>query len=184
MEHSEVKLVGTGLPIGADFQSTRLALTQLIASAQSSVAILTPYLDRSGAEFLAPLLQGLIERHVECLLMLRSGIRADDHNVPGLRHLARLVGPDKLDQYVELIQIVERAEGGEEHGIHAKTVIVDGTRAYVGSSNFTRNGLERNVELGTLLSGPVVQFAKGPLEWLRKVPEARHISWRAVAAKG
>ncbi len=36
--------------------------------------------------------------------------------------------------------------------VHAKFMLVDGQRGYLGSANFSVNGLERNLELGTGLS--------------------------------
>ncbi len=38
--------------------------------------------------------------------------------------------------------------------IHAKTIVVDGALAYVGSENFTYNSLVNNRELGVILSAP------------------------------
>ena len=38
--------------------------------------------------------------------------------------------------------------------IHAKTIVVDGVRAYVGSENFTTNSLTYNRELGVLVNNP------------------------------
>ena len=40
--------------------------------------------------------------------------------------------------------------------MHAKTTIVDGARAYVGSENLTSNSLDKNREMGILLREPAV----------------------------
>jgi phosphatidylserine/phosphatidylglycerophosphate/cardiolipin synthase-like enzyme len=40
--------------------------------------------------------------------------------------------------------------------IHAKVIIVNGTTAFVGSQNFSNNSLEKNRELGIVLSAPAV----------------------------
>lgn len=37
-------------------------------------------------------------------------------------------------------------------GMHAKTIIVDGVKSYVGSENFTTNSLDRNREMGLIVS--------------------------------
>ena len=38
-------------------------------------------------------------------------------------------------------------------GSHAKVCLVDGAAAYIGSANFTENGLTKHFELGTLVRG-------------------------------
>jgi len=38
--------------------------------------------------------------------------------------------------------------------IHAKSLVADGTRAYVGSENFTQNSLVNNRELGVIFTTP------------------------------
>lgn len=40
--------------------------------------------------------------------------------------------------------------------LHAKAIVVDGKRAYVGSENFTANSLNNNRELGILLDDPAI----------------------------
>lgn len=42
------------------------------------------------------------------------------------------------------------------HYLHAKTIVVDRTRAYLGSENLTTNSLDHNRELGILLAEPAV----------------------------
>ena len=46
-------------------------------------------------------------------------------------------------------------------GSHAKVVVVDDERAYVGSANLTAAGLGRHVELGVEIEGAEVQELGG-----------------------
>ena len=39
--------------------------------------------------------------------------------------------------------------------VHAKLIIADAEKAYVGSANFTRSGLDHGIEAGVLIKGPV-----------------------------
>ena len=55
--------------------------------------------------------------------------------------------------------------------MHAKCVVVDETRALVGSANFTDRGQQRNVEVGVLVDDPI--FA-------RKLQQ----QWNGLAASG
>lgn len=45
----------------------------------------------------------------------------------------------------------------EVMGSHAKLCLVDATSAYIGSANFTSNGLTRHFEVGTLVRGQPAQ---------------------------
>lgn len=182
MEQPGVTLVGTGMKGTGLVQSTRLAITQLVASSKTRLTILAPYFDQDGADFLAPCLQAALDRRVSVLLMVRTGVRASDLNVPGLRRLARTIGPEILERSVELIQLVEREDQGEEYGLHAKVVIADGLAAYIGSSNLTRNGLDRNFEVGLIVAGQIATDLLRTVEPLAKLPGARHLSWRSLAA--
>jgi phosphatidylserine/phosphatidylglycerophosphate/cardiolipin synthase-like enzyme len=54
--------------------------------------------------------------------------------------------------------------------MHIKTVITDDTRMIIGSANFTKAGLNKNLELGILLEGPFVARVSGTLADLAKSP--------------
>lgn len=49
--------------------------------------------------------------------------------------------------------------------LHAKCVVVDGSRAFISSANFTQRGQERNIEVGVLIEDPsFASFLAG--QWL------------------
>ncbi len=48
--------------------------------------------------------------------------------------------------------------------LHAKGLIYDGDRAFVGSFNFTKNSLEENREIGIFFQGPEVKTVKNIFE--------------------
>lgn len=47
--------------------------------------------------------------------------------------------------------------------IHAKVIVCDGLYSYLGSANFSFNGIEQNVEMGVRIQGPQVQPIR---DWL------------------
>ena len=68
--------------------------------------------------------------------------------------------PTGSDSYADERALV-RARGGfigflDFPNVHAKVVIVDGQRAFVGSQNFTATSLDQNREVGILIADPVV----------------------------
>ncbi len=67
--------------------------------------------------------------------------------------------PTGSDSYADERALV-RARGGfvgflDSPNVHAKVVIVDGQRAFVGSQNFTATSLDQNREVGILIADPV-----------------------------
>lgn len=65
--------------------------------------------------------------------------------------------------------------------IHAKAVLVDGRRAFIGSENISSTSLDRNRELGVLIGGPIVTSIERifAADWrravaLREAVGARH----------
>ncbi len=49
--------------------------------------------------------------------------------------------------------------------VHAKLLLVDGERAYIGSVNFSAQSMDKNRELGILVSQPdVIERLKGVFE--------------------
>lgn len=68
--------------------------------------------------------------------------------------------PTGDDRYADERNLV-RASGGyigflEFPNIHAKAVIVDGHRAFIGSQNFTATSLDKNREVGIMVADPAV----------------------------
>lgn len=57
---------------------------------------------------------------------------------------------------------------GERSSLHAKAIVVDGSRALIGSANLTERGADRNLELGVIIEGPSVATLRDALlGWLR-----------------
>lgn len=54
--------------------------------------------------------------------------------------------------------------------MHIKTLVADDTRMIIGSANFTKAGLNKNLELGILLEGPFVAKVSGTLADLANSP--------------
>jgi len=52
-------------------------------------------------------------------------------------------------------------KGNADLDIHAKAVVADGARAYVGSENFSGGSLGYNRELGVMFSDPAAVAAVG-----------------------
>ena len=128
-------------PVHASMESTDNEITRIARSAVSSITIMSPFVNREGAEFamrvfdqsqakdktLITRLAGKTGHVVRPLLdaMERRGIRVLDYFIPA-------------------------GEGYET--FHAKVVIADGDLAYVGSANMTMYS-RHSMELGIIVKG-------------------------------
>jgi len=131
-------------------EDTDESIQALFAGAARSIVVMTPFLDRSGAAILRSLLQRT-RNEVEISLVLRYLDRPDRADYPeGYPVLADWLTERGVHVFNYSLQ---HASDKPVETFHAKLVLVDGERAYVGSANMTRSSFENAVELGVVLSG-------------------------------
>jgi len=135
----------------------------LIASARSEVLISSPYFIPD--ETFRTLLRDLVARGVRVVVVTNS-LATNNHVVAhtGYRKWRR----DVLAAGVELYELREDAAALSSYvtppgmatrlGLHSKAVVVDGTRAFVGSPNVDPRSMVLNTEIGVLADG--VAFAE------------------------
>ena len=132
-----------------DLEPTEHAFHGLVRAAQKRVVVMTPFFDSIGAEWLQELLS-FVTPGVERVLVLRSLEDATRKDYP--------IGFDRLAPWLkhENVRVfnysIPRASGGRET-FHAKAVLCDRTRAYLGSSNVNAASLEHSMEMGVVLNG-------------------------------
>jgi len=160
-ERTDVQLVATLPPDAPSWLSSRvdrtnLGLRHLAVQAQDSVRIAAPYLDPD--EKMIEDIASLPDRGVTVRLLTResTGEDVDPGQRKSLERLANQVSPSNRNRFVTRDLYSTDSSGRQERAVHAKAVIIDETRAYVGSANFTQTGLSSNFELGVLLDGPLV----------------------------
>jgi phosphatidylserine/phosphatidylglycerophosphate/cardiolipin synthase-like enzyme len=77
----------------------------------------------------------------------------DSSRTANRRAIAALLKGEDGDLIRERLRVLKVSRSGLLNGlIHAKCIVVDGKRGYLGSANFSTSGLERNLELGVALS--------------------------------
>lgn len=128
-------------PIHASIGRTEEALGELARAAVGSLTIMSPFVNREGAEFAMHLF--------------------DQTNAPRRTLITRRAGPTRsaldtllpamLAKGIGVLDYLLPVEDGYET-FHAKVVIADGDRAYVGSANMTRYA-RHSMELGMIVRG-------------------------------
>lgn len=116
-------------------------LRKLIASAEFRVTLLSPFWSRHGITAMADSLSVAAERGALIRLIVDAGIETE-----ALRDCLKVFTTYPNHPVVRRLRILRGTNLFTF--IHAKVVLIDGKRGYLGSANFTAGGLERNFELG------------------------------------
>lgn len=126
-------------------------LLELVDRARRELLVTAPFVDPHAVDFLADALVSAGRRGAETRIVTSVGQSASFHE------LARRWGTDAH----ATLRVTEVHTQLSSLGSHAKVLVVDGERGYVGSANLTAPGLGRHIELGVELSGAqVTELAK------------------------
>jgi len=135
-------------------------LRDLIASAEREIIIMNPFFSEQIVDRISSPLQSAAERGVSITIITRS-LTYDDHNEYNREAIKNLFQNAEIADQTRLYEYVEDTEdlGGT---FHAKMVLADNTRCYLGTANLTHRGLRDNLELGLI-------FYDDNIEKLRKL---------------
>lgn len=136
------------------FWDLRATLIDLIAGAQSHLLLASPFWDEETVDELSTLLQRKVHQGVTIHLIGRQV----EHSTRAGTVVADLVqllgGPPRVKATAWLHEWPHSTSGVQT--FHFKCAVSDhGTRAYLGSANFTSSGLRSRAELGVLLYPPL-----------------------------
>jgi phosphatidylserine/phosphatidylglycerophosphate/cardiolipin synthase-like enzyme len=119
----------------------------LLASAESSLIIVAPYLSEPGMLAVrGPLIQS-IQRGAWVRIVSQEVEIPGSENSRALRALFSGPGGNHARSRTRILQ----ASGSEAPMFHAKIVVVDRARGYLGSANLSRRAFEHNFEVGVAL---------------------------------
>jgi len=141
-------------PYCAKLGATDSVFTRIAREARFRLVIVTPFVDRVGAEWIASMFRLTDGKPVDRILILR-----DYHSAKA--SLTGIAGElDRLQ--VRIFDYYIRHEGRRLpfETFHAKFVLGDDTQAYIGSANMLASSLEVALEVGVLVNGQSVQDIK------------------------
>lgn len=119
-------------------------LIGLLGRASAEVIVATAYLDGDGAGALIPSLRAAARRGVAI-------------EFAAVERLVRDGALDILENALSAFSVRVRRLGTETGFPHLKVLVVDARVAYLGSANFTFQGMSSNFELGALVDGEGVE---------------------------
>ena len=128
-------------------RTTLGVLVELIGESRSRVILASPFMQ------LANICRGPLG--VALGTAVARGVLVDVVSMGGsLPEIdAAMLSSQRLPMAVRVSQPRPNLTDSDAIGSHAKICLVDGVAAYIGSANFTENGLTKHFELGTLVRG-------------------------------
>lgn len=128
---------------------TEETVDHLAFSARKRLVVLTPFLDSTGAQQVLRMFQnsGCPEKHL--ILRFTDDPKSDFYpkGFSEIRDVLESTGVTVSDYSLST------GSTGWKETFHAKVVLADRERAYIGSANMTARSLESSMELGVLLQG-------------------------------
>lgn len=144
-----VATVPTDVAVGPPMRRTAGVIVDQIERARRTLLFAAPFVDASALQFLEPSLLTAASRGVQVRILTSAD------GAWAVQKLGERWPTDSAGR--TLVVSITPATAPSTLGSHAKVVIVDNERAYVGSANLTAAGLGRHVELGVEVEGADVQ---------------------------
>lgn len=154
-------------PKVVNIYDTKELLSYLFSKAEKKVEILTPFLDKYGANFISELLLSMPNK-VDITFIVRFLSFDPAHRLypVGIHDII-----DKLsNRNIEVYDYAIPRENESLHEtFHAKVVNIDDELIYIGSSNFNKFSLDNSLELGVLISGKPISLIKAVISSIKDV---------------
>ena len=125
-------------------------LLDLIRSADDELVLMSPYLSEQAYKRLRPALHTATDNGAAITLVTRSLTYGDDEYNRQFVHAVR--DDNNLAPHTTCYEYINNETWTT---FHAKIVIADGERAYLGTANLTHRGLGDNLELGVIFCDEV-----------------------------
>lgn len=133
------------------FEEIFSMIHKLITDSREEIIIVSPFFEEGGVNMLATTLQYATRRGVKVKIITR---RTSDNTTIIKKLISSIDGSSRENLFI--YEYKDKQER-ESFTFHAKVLVADKSKAYLGSANFTQYGFERNIELGVLLKGKQVK---------------------------
>jgi HKD family nuclease len=133
------------------FEDLFSTIHKLITDSRQEIILASPFFEEEGVNMLATTLQYAIRRGVKVKIITR---RTSENTTIIKKLISSIDGSSRENLFI--YEYKEKLDG-ESFTFHAKVLVADRSKAYLGSANFTQYGFERNIELGVLLKGKQVK---------------------------
>jgi len=149
----------TLLTLGTNYVTTESAFRELLSSAKEEILICSPFAEFEGLNRFLDLFVAKLNAGCTLQILSRQIAERDPNSRYGqIQAFARaLPSSGLLSGSFEVRNYHFSDARRVESSSHAKLVVTDGKRAYVGSADFRPNSLDRNFEVGILVKGDTAE---------------------------
>lgn len=126
------------------------SLTRLVESADDEILIVTPFFNHFGVEVFVKRLARATSKGVNVSILTRE--TNEGNNVEQVRDIKEIIKKHGNKNRLNIYDY-----GTESGRLHAKSLVIDNTRAYIGSANMTSYSLQEAVEIGIIIDGDIVK---------------------------
>lgn len=148
--------------LAADIDDIRNLLINLIGNAKKSIVILSPYTTPVAlSDILQPLLVNNKSENIKIEVYIANSLENANKQI---RSLTKMIP----EEFTRRISFYYRSNDPhtDDSILHAKILIVDDDKGYLGSANFTEQGLQRHFELGIEMNNQQAKLASQMLKQL------------------
>jgi hypothetical protein len=132
-------------------RSLVLYVSNLIFTAKNRLLVVSPYWSAEGISNLK-LARDVKQKPPAEIIVMTSA----NPSSPNRRGLSEFASWMRAEGANVKILVPKPLSDGTDPMVHAKVILADGERGYLGSANISENGLQRSIEAGVGLRGPAV----------------------------
>jgi len=131
----------------------------LFQSARNSIKICSPFIDWKGFSYFKNILISKAKNKVKIQILSREIDRQKNpYKFGELKKIHTFFKDNFLSQLVDIRNYYFETEDKKlASSIHAKLILIDNERAYVGSGEIRKNSFTKNLEIGVILSGKKIK---------------------------
>lgn len=148
---------------------TKDSLIELASQAERRLVIISPFLDVEGIEWIEQLFEATTKKSIERTIIVR-GRDQTETDVLRKHHSQLAAWNAKILTYAISHHPAFRSPAVET--FHAKILLADGDKAYIGSANMTRWSRDFSLECGVIVRGPSVKPIATLVEAMIKISNA------------
>lgn len=145
---------------------TKDSLIELASQARERLIIVSPFLDKEGLQWIEHLFDATAARLIDRILIVRGRDRLEKEVLCNQQTRLSCLGI-KVLSYAIMHDPALRNPAVET--FHAKILLADNDKAYIGSANMTRWSRDFSMECGVILKGPSVKPVATLVEAIMKV---------------
>jgi len=162
MSNDLVRTVVSGsIWMGSGLGSVESALHRLFNEANDEVLIIA-FTVSNATELFFDHLRSMLQRHIRVRMVIN---RFEEQHPDAQRRLQQV-----KNDYPGLFHLLSFVPSNDQSDLHAKVVVVDRSKALVGSANLSLRGLQNNHELGVVISGEAVNDVAHAIDLIATSP--------------